>query len=72
MKRHGLVWVMAVGMTSLLVVACGGNDPNYGTPPATPPVFVPGAGIAPPRFAYVANSGTSNVSGFQSIRHRVL
>ncbi|MGH6648328.1 lactonase family protein [Aquabacterium sp.] len=65
MNRHSLAWVLAAGMASLLVTACGGNNPNYVTSASpTPPVYVPGAGIAPPRFAYVVNRGTSNVSGF--------
>lgn len=63
MKKHKLAWLLAAFVASLMAVACGGGDPNYvGT--ASAPGFVPVAGIAPPRFAYVANYGTSNVSGF--------
>lgn len=64
MKRHKLAWLLAAGMASLLVAGCGGNEPNYGAPAAVTPPFIPGAGIAPPRFAYVVNSVTNNVSGF--------
>lgn len=63
MKRHRLAWLLAAGVASLMAVACGGSDPDYvGGEPT--PGFVPGEGIAPPRFAYVANYGTGNVSGF--------
>lgn len=64
MKRHKLAWLLAAGVASLLVAACGGHDPDYGTPGVVTPPFVPGAGIAPPRFAYVVNFSSDNVSGF--------
>jgi YVTN family beta-propeller protein len=64
MKRHKLAWLLAAGVASLLVAACGGNSSDYGTPAVVAPPFVPGAGIAPPRFAYVVNSTSDNVSGF--------
>lgn len=64
MKTHKLAWLLATGVASFLVVACGGNDPNYGATAAVVPGFVPGAGIAPPRFAYVVHSNDASVSGY--------
>lgn len=63
MKRHKLAWLLAACVASLMVSACGGSDPDYvGT--GLTPGFVPGAGIAPPRFAYVAHSTSNNLSGY--------
>lgn len=64
MKRHKFAWLLAAGVASLMVGACGGNDPDYGVRPSLGSGFVPGAGIAPPRFAYVVHSNTNNVSGY--------
>lgn len=67
MKRHKLTWLLAACVASLMAVACGGNEPAYGTPPeapVVPPGFVPGAGIAPPRFAYVVHTNDDSVSGY--------
>lgn len=63
MKRHRLAWLLAAGVASLMAVACGGGDPDYvGDEPT--PGFVPGEGIAPPRFAYVVHSNSDSVSGY--------
>ncbi|RZL03856.1 MAG: hypothetical protein EOP36_03195 [Rubrivivax sp.] len=64
MRKHHFAWLLAAGSTTLALVACGGNEPNYGTPATVDPGFIPGAGIAPPRFAYVANFTSNNVSGY--------
>lgn len=64
MKRHRLAWLLAAGVASLMAVACGGGDPDYGTPGTDLPGFVPGEGIAPPRFAYVVHSNDNSVSGY--------
>lgn len=63
MKRHKLAWLLAAGVVSLMAVACGGGEPDYvGTAPT--PGFVPGEGIAPPRFAYAVHSNVDSVSGY--------
>lgn len=63
MKRHRLAWLLAAGVASLMAVACGGSDPDYvGDEPT--PGFVPGEGIAPPRFAYAVHSNGDSVSGY--------
>ncbi|MBA4108983.1 MAG: hypothetical protein C0487_05275 [Leptothrix sp. (in: Bacteria)] len=64
MKRHKFAWLLAAGVASLMVGACGGNDPDYGTPGTQVPEFVPGEGIAPPRFAYVVHTNDDSVSGY--------
>lgn len=63
MKRHKLAWLLAAGVVSLMAVACGGGEPDYvGNAPTLG--FVPGEGIAPPRFAYAVHSNADSVSGY--------
>ena len=64
MKRHRLAWLLAAGVAGLMAAACGGNEPAYGSNNGMGSGFVPGAGIAPPRFAYVVHTNADSVSGY--------
>ncbi|MBC7700937.1 beta-propeller fold lactonase family protein [Aquabacterium sp.] len=66
MKRHSLGSLLLVGLASLVLAACSGGDTPYGGPAAAQdPGFIPVAGIAPPRFAYVVHANADRVSGYK-------